>query len=204
MPRSIRLEQASAFYHVMARGNRRESIDVDEDDRRFFLKTLGEACAMTGCRVHAWVLTGNHYHLLIETPHPNLVAGMRWFQTTGTARFNRRHRLCGHLFQGRYKFGSPMEPSPACPLRLRGGDRPRGARLLCHGERLPSPEPGACRDDRAGGAARRGSALPAGRGARSVRSGEGLEMKIRPARKAEKESRMRRLDQWRKQDSVVA
>jgi putative transposase len=45
----------------------------------------------------------NHYHLLVETPQPNLVAGMRWFQTTYTVRFNRRHRLSGHLFQGRYK-----------------------------------------------------------------------------------------------------
>lgn len=39
----------------------------------------------------------------METPQPNLVAGMRWFQTTYTVRFNRRHRLSGHLFQGRYK-----------------------------------------------------------------------------------------------------
>lgn len=45
----------------------------------------------------------NHYHLLVETPQANLVAGMRWFQTTYTVRFNRRHRLSGHLFQGRYK-----------------------------------------------------------------------------------------------------
>src|SRR5437867_12051476 len=45
----------------------------------------------------------NHYHLMIETPHANLVAGMRWFQTTWTMRFNRRHNLSGHLFQGRYK-----------------------------------------------------------------------------------------------------
>ena len=53
--------------------------------------------------VPAWVLMTNHYHLLLETPEPNLVAGMRWFQTTYTVRFNRRHRLAGHLFQGRYK-----------------------------------------------------------------------------------------------------
>ena len=45
----------------------------------------------------------NHYHLMLETPQANLVAGMRWWQTTVTARFNRRHHLSGHLFQGRYK-----------------------------------------------------------------------------------------------------
>jgi REP element-mobilizing transposase RayT len=76
MPRSLRIEYPGAFYHVMARGNRREAIYADDDDRRFFLKTLGEACAMTGWRVHAWVLMSNHYHLLLETPEANLVAGM--------------------------------------------------------------------------------------------------------------------------------
>ena len=55
MPRSIRIEYPGAFYHVMARGNRREGIFLDEDDQRYFLKALGEACAMTGWRVHACV-----------------------------------------------------------------------------------------------------------------------------------------------------
>lgn len=103
MARSIRLEYSGAFYHVMARGNRRESIYGDEDDRRFFLKTLGEACGRTGWQVHAWVLMSNHYHLLIETPEPNLVAGMQWLQNTYTRRFNLRHRLWGRLFGDRYK-----------------------------------------------------------------------------------------------------
>jgi putative transposase len=46
---------------------------------------------------------GNHYHLLVQTPEGNLVAGMKWLQATYTQRFNRRHRVHGHLFQGRYK-----------------------------------------------------------------------------------------------------
>jgi hypothetical protein len=45
----------------------------------------------------------NHYHFLFQTPEPNLVRGMSWFQTTWTQRFNRRHHLWGHLFGGRYK-----------------------------------------------------------------------------------------------------
>jgi len=48
-------------------------------------------------------LMGNHYHLLLETPEPNLVDGMRWLQSTYTQRFNARHKQWGHLFQGRYK-----------------------------------------------------------------------------------------------------
>ena len=103
MARSIRIEIPGGFYHVMARGNRREKIYADDDDRRFFLQTLSEACGMTGWRVHAWVLMGNHYHLLIETPEPNLVEGMKWLQNTVTRRFNVRHGKWGRLFGDRYK-----------------------------------------------------------------------------------------------------
>ena len=47
MARSIRIQIAGGLYHVMARGNRRERIFADNDDRRFFLGTLAEACGMT-------------------------------------------------------------------------------------------------------------------------------------------------------------
>ena len=103
MARSIRIEYPGAYYHVMARGNRREAIFLDDDDRRFFLQTLSEACGRTGWRVHAWVLMGNHYHLFIETPEANLSAGMKWLQNTFTRRFNVRHRKWGRVFGDRFK-----------------------------------------------------------------------------------------------------
>lgn len=103
MPRSIRIQFPGAFYHVMARGNRREPIFLDEEDRPYFLKTFAEACTMTGWRAHAWVLMSNHYHLLIETPSANLVEGMTWLQNAYTRRFNTRHQLWGRLFGDRYK-----------------------------------------------------------------------------------------------------
>ena len=103
MARGIRIEYPGAFYHVMARGNRRERIFREDADRRFFCQTLGEACDRTGWRVHAWVLMSNHYHLMLETPEANLVAGMKWLQNTYTRRFNSRHRLWGRLFGDRYK-----------------------------------------------------------------------------------------------------
>ena len=103
MPRKLRLEYAGAIYHVMNRGDRRESIFLGEEDRQLFVETLGEACQKTGWQVHAYCLMGNHFHLVVETPRGNLVAGMRWFLGTYTARFNRRHKLFGHLFSGRYK-----------------------------------------------------------------------------------------------------
>ena len=103
MARALRIEYAGAVYHVMARGNQGRAVFRDDEDRRRFLETLAEACAKTGWRIHAYVLMGNHYHLLVETPEGNLVAGMKWLQGVYTQRFNRRHKVFGHLFQGRYK-----------------------------------------------------------------------------------------------------
>lgn len=103
MPRPLRIEYEGAVYHVMNRGDRREPIFRDDADRMRFLDTLAEACAKTDWRVHALCLMPNHFHLVVETPRRNLVAGMKWFLGTYTARFNRRHGLAGHLFGGRYK-----------------------------------------------------------------------------------------------------
>ncbi len=103
MARKLRVEYPGAIYHVMNRGDRREAICKDEADRQRFVETLAEACAKTGWQVHAYVLMPNHFHLVVETPQPNLVAGMKWLLGTSTSRFNRRHKLFGHLFSGRYK-----------------------------------------------------------------------------------------------------
>ncbi|HEV2210754.1 MAG TPA: transposase, partial [Verrucomicrobiae bacterium] len=103
MPRKLRMQYPGAIYHLMNRGDRREDIFQDDEDRQRFLQTLGEACEKTGWQVHAYCLMSNHFHLVIETPQPNLVAGMKWLLGTYTVRFNRRHGEFGHLFSGRYK-----------------------------------------------------------------------------------------------------
>src|SRR2546425_6424354 len=101
--RKLRVQYPGAIYHLMNRGDRREPIFKDDSDRARFLETLGQCCTKTEWQVHAWCLMNNHFHLVIETPKANLVAGMKWFLGTYTARFNRRHKLFGHLFSGRYK-----------------------------------------------------------------------------------------------------
>jgi len=103
MPRKPRVEYAGAIYHVMSRGDRRNLIYRDDRDKKVFLATLTEACSRCGWQVHAFVLMDNHYHLLLETPEANLVAGIKWLLGTYTQRFNSRHKEWGHLFQGRYK-----------------------------------------------------------------------------------------------------
>jgi REP element-mobilizing transposase RayT len=103
MPRKMRVEYAGAIYHVMRRGDRREDLFWDDVDRQDFLKTLAEACPKTGFQVPADCLMRNHFHLVLETPNANLVAGMAWLLSTYTIRLKHRHTLFGHVFSGRYK-----------------------------------------------------------------------------------------------------
>jgi REP element-mobilizing transposase RayT len=103
MARKLRLQYAGAVYHVMNRGDRREPIFKDDRDCESFLEALGQCCARTGWQVHALCLMPNDFHLVVETPEPNLVEGMKWLLGVYTGRFNRRHKLFGHLFSGRYK-----------------------------------------------------------------------------------------------------
>jgi len=103
MARPLRLEFPGALYHVTSRGNARQKIYLDDEDRRLYLDLLGKEVAQQGWRCYACCLMDNHYHLLIETPEPNLVAGMRRLNGVYTQAFNRRHGRVGHLFQGRYK-----------------------------------------------------------------------------------------------------
>ncbi|XOV72394.1 MAG: transposase [Verrucomicrobiota bacterium] len=103
MARKLRVEYEGAIYHILSRGNGKQDIYRDAKDRKLFLKALGETCEKTGWRVHAYCLMSNHFHLCLETPQANLVAGMKWLLGTYSSRFNRRHKHSGHLFAGRYK-----------------------------------------------------------------------------------------------------
>ncbi len=98
MARKLRFEYPGAICHVMNRGDHHEDIFRDNEDRRRFLGTLGEACVKTDWRVHAYCLMANHFHLVAETPRGDLAAGMKWLLGTCTSRYNCRHKLFGHLF----------------------------------------------------------------------------------------------------------
>jgi putative transposase len=103
MTRPLRIEFPGAIYHVTSRGNARRKIFLDDEDRQAFLTTLAWVVERFGWICHAYCLMDNHFHLLIETPSPNLSRGMRQLNGVYTQGFNRRHRKVGHLFQGRFK-----------------------------------------------------------------------------------------------------
>jgi len=64
---------------------------------------LAQACEKAEWEIHAYCLMANHFHIIMETPKPTLVAGMKWFLGTYTQRYNARHKASGHLFSGGYK-----------------------------------------------------------------------------------------------------
>lgn len=103
MARPLRLEFSGAVYHLTARGDRQEPIFLNDADRKKFLDLLGKEVKQQDWICYGYCLMDNHYHLLIETPQPNLVAGMRRLNGVYTQAFNYRRKKPGHVFQGRYK-----------------------------------------------------------------------------------------------------
>lgn len=103
MARPLRLEFPHAVYYVTSRGNARQKIVRGDEDRHAFLSALAHVVDRFGWYCHAYCLMNNQYHLLVETPQPNLSLGMRQLNGPYTQAFNRRHRRVGHLFQGRFK-----------------------------------------------------------------------------------------------------
>ncbi len=103
MSRPLRIEFPGAVYHVTSRGDRREPIYRDDDDRLAHLGVIAHAMDRFDAQVLAYCLMGNHYHLVLHTRAANLSRLMRHVNGVYTQAFNRRHELVGHLFQGRFK-----------------------------------------------------------------------------------------------------
>ena len=103
MARRLRIQYSDAIYHVMARGNGRQDIVQDDADRGRLVACLERAVRRSGWSLYAFVLLTNHLHLVLKTPRPNLAKGMQLFLSSYANGWARRHRHCGHLFQGRYR-----------------------------------------------------------------------------------------------------
>jgi len=103
MSRPLRIQYPDAWYHVMNRGRRGESVFLDKQDYSVFIELLQEIVEMYKVRVAAYCLIPNHYHLLIQTPGGDLARCMRHLNGIYTQRFNRSHHYDGQLFRGRYK-----------------------------------------------------------------------------------------------------
>lgn len=102
MVRPLRLLVPGGVYHVTARGVARGPIVVDDEDRFAFLEQVERVVDRFAWVLHTYCLMTNHYHLLVETPQPNLSISMRQLNGVYAQRFNKRNRRVGHLFQARF------------------------------------------------------------------------------------------------------
>ena len=103
MTRPLRIEYPGAWYHVMNRGRRKEKVFFQERDYALFLEVVEQAIDIFDIEIYSYALLPNHYHLLIRTPKGNLSRSMRYINGVYTQRLNKRHKLDGSLFRGRYK-----------------------------------------------------------------------------------------------------
>jgi REP element-mobilizing transposase RayT len=87
----------------MNRGQARQAVFLDDDDRADFLELVADARARWGVRTHALCLMDNHVHLLVEDPDGALSRAMRHVFGIHSQRFNARHGADGPLFRGRYR-----------------------------------------------------------------------------------------------------
>ena len=91
MARPLRIEFPNALYHITSRGDRREDIYEDDEDRKIFLDILGKVVTDYNWLCHGYCLMNNHYHLIVETLDGNLAKGMRQLNGVYTQTSNRRH-----------------------------------------------------------------------------------------------------------------
>lgn len=103
MARPIRFQRAGLVYHVMARGNNKMPIFLDDLDYAGFEDMLADVVAEF--EIDCWVVTGmpNHFHLVIRTRQPNLSLAMGHLNGRFAQWWNKRHVHIGHVFQGRFK-----------------------------------------------------------------------------------------------------
>ncbi len=103
MARPPRMEFPGAFYHIIVRGNQRQDIFVEDQDRVEYLRRVKHYKKECGFILYAFVLMTNHVHLLIETRNNPISKIMQLINLTYTQYFNKKYGKVGHLFQGRYK-----------------------------------------------------------------------------------------------------
>ncbi|GGY55323.1 REP-associated tyrosine transposase [Pseudoduganella albidiflava] len=102
MGRPTRHQFAGAIYHITTRGNRRAHIFADDIDKQIWYRILCETASRFQLVVYGVCLMPNHFHLLFETPDANLSSAMQYLNGKYAHKFNWRHGLTGHLFQGRF------------------------------------------------------------------------------------------------------
>ncbi len=103
MPRRARDKSKRGIYHIILRGQNRQILFEDDEDREKFIETLRNARTKSGCAIYAYCLMGNHIHLLLHEKEEGIGIIMRRIGASYVYWYNWKYKRCGHLFQDRYK-----------------------------------------------------------------------------------------------------
>jgi REP element-mobilizing transposase RayT len=98
MSRPLRIQIANGIYHLTTRGNAKQPVFADAGDRRIFLAHLSRVLGRFGWQCLTYCLMENHYHLVVQTPQPNLARGMQLLNGGYARRFNHRHARQDHVW----------------------------------------------------------------------------------------------------------
>ena len=103
MARCAREKSESNIYHVMLRGIDRQGIFLDDEDDLRFLSVIRQCHELSGFRLFAYCLMGNHVHMLLQTEREPIDLVMKRIGPRYSVWFNSKYGRVGHLFQDRYK-----------------------------------------------------------------------------------------------------
>jgi REP element-mobilizing transposase RayT len=102
MARPLRIQAPGLTYHVTARGVRRSSIYLDDEDRERFLTLLARVVDRYALQCHAYCQMTTHYHVALTTTDANLSRAIRQLNGEYAQWWNWRHDRNGHVFQARF------------------------------------------------------------------------------------------------------
>ena len=104
MPRKPRISLGNICYHVLNRGNGRNTVFHKDGDYAAFLKLMDQANERTPMRLLSYCLMPNHFHLVLWPKlDGDLSKWMQWLTTSHVRRYHRHYNSSGHVWQGRFK-----------------------------------------------------------------------------------------------------
>ncbi|MDD5691701.1 MAG: transposase [Candidatus Omnitrophica bacterium] len=104
MARAARLTLENACYHIMTRGNQKQTTFIENEDFVKYFKLIKHYKRKYGFKLYGYCLMPNHVHLIVTLGRPvKLGKIMQGLNQTYTMWFNKKYNKVGHLWQGRYK-----------------------------------------------------------------------------------------------------
>src|SRR4030042_1953782 len=101
MARALRIQYEGAHYHIFSKGNRDECIFGKDEDKDYFVYLLSQGQGKYRIEIDAYCVLGTHYHMLIQTPEPNLADFMHYIGSSYGS-YLAKNDWRGHIFWGRY------------------------------------------------------------------------------------------------------